>query len=164
MMLRWTAVILVAAVTFALLYGADYAFGRSFTLKPLREALLSHPSVKAIEIIKAKKPVVIQTELHDGVDLKRSVEELEEIVGEFVGDKGSVVVKENDSPELLKAYDKVHLAVIEAIRTGKFTLLEDNIQKLLTDSEIKVSVQVTLHRMYISVSGSSGTLYKIIDY
>lgn len=117
------------------------------------------PGVRAVEIAPAAggmKDVVI--ELEDDVRLEEVYEEVERRAEERLGTSfGRLVLRDRRTPELLDGFYRIHFALQEAIVTGRFSHMAQEVDEALEEAGFeKYRIFVGDRHVFVQIHAPTG--------
>jgi len=163
---QWVQYFIVLVVTIGVLFCGQLIWHKYAVAKPLDKELLQIKGVESVQWEDNRKDgdgVVITVALGPVVDLENTYGEIGDTVKRIMGHRAvKIVLREHRTPELENVYYKIHYQVQEAISTGKFVAMADNIQAQAKASQVDAKVYVDARYVYIELDKGVGRLYSVV--
>lgn len=153
--------------SFVLLLGlsAQYFHQQTQVLAPLTRELQNLAGVESVHVFSGgvinRARTKIELDLKVDVPLGTSLSQAYQVL-DYLGGSYLVELKEQTTPELLKAYEKIQIMVEEAVMSGGFALLEQRVEAFALEQEIAWELGVDRNFVYLRLQGYGGSLVRAI--
>lgn len=157
--------VLAAGLTLVLLLAASYAWSRFSVENPLDQTLRAHQCVEGVRMESKEGVSVVTVALGEVDDLHETFEQVEAIVSSRMP-PGSyrLEIEDTRTPELADLYHTVHFDIAEAIATGAFTRMSQNVEaKIASAGPERSRIWVSPGRIYLQIHHGDSYLYEVIE-
>ncbi|MGI5882757.1 MAG: hypothetical protein ACOX7L_06775 [Dethiobacteria bacterium] len=163
---RWPIMVLVMLLTFGIVLGFNF-WHQQRVKAPLVEKLQQLEGVRGIEVSTLEKSKKLRFVVALGVtnnmpDTYRKMDEL--LLSACNEDGYQLILSDKKSPYLEQVYDKIQFALMEGERTGNYTVMKEEIDRLIEQekTELDYRLWVDQERIYLFISSGPHYLYKVI--
>ena len=154
-------VILIVVIGF---FAGKYLFNVYGVKQPLTTELNTINGVEKVELIENNDQTDIKVYLESKVDFQKTFMQISQISGKELGvEKGNIIVGSNNNTYLDQMFYKIHLAIYEGISTNRFTVMKNNIEKSLSNSDIDYKLWVNNENVLLRLDGKGESLYRILS-
>lgn len=162
---RWPVVLLSAAVTLLLLFGAQLLYARQTFAQPLNAALRSTPGVMGQPVV-ASDGLGLAVHVRLGLvpDLETTYLQLLHAADHAAGGRQVILtVKDNASQQLIDDYIALTTILDQGRATGQYVAMRDQFQAAATRMHL-TSADLTLdgQQMYVELVSGKNYLYRIL--
>ncbi len=158
-------VVIVAVVLLAALM-LGFNLYMKYTDSGLEKNIKDIDGVKSVKIIKDKVSQKIYVGIEKDTDLKNLYLEMEKEINKQSPQSVIIIqdVKGKSYTKLENAYDGISYYLYESMIKGDFPEMISSIQDKLKSSGINYTIKVDEKNIYVTMSYSDSTLYKVINY
>lgn len=162
--LRWPVMVATAAVTLAALFGGGYLV-KSKTVDVPLDALLNGSSVvESHTVDQGAEKREIKVKLKETADLQRDYQTLDDEIKKLMqGAPYTIKVEDRRNPDLEKLNHRLNLFVQEALATGHFAEMADQIDREAAKAGATARFTVDENRVYLQLKGADGYLYSVVE-
>lgn len=168
--LRIHIILLTFLIVLGGFLGAEYVRYESRLRPPLEQVLLSIPGVEAVEVepgtgLRALAPIHVTVYLHKDADLERTWAQVQKTVGDMLGRRrGAVMLEDARDQELDDAWREMRFAVEEALATGSFRQMVQDIHQVAAARGLdRPRVSMDGKFIYVTVSRGDAYLHRVIS-
>ncbi|HBS59889.1 MAG TPA: hypothetical protein DEA44_11545 [Firmicutes bacterium] len=162
----WLAGGLAVCFTVALLFGGQLLWQKLAVAQPLDKAFLNISGVTKTTWDnqgKSGEPVKIYVTLQNVANLAKTHDELNNQAKKVLGKKPfKIVLQDNRSAELEQFNYEVQYMVQEAIVTGRFSVMEENLAAKARARNIDLQIYVDGESVYLQTAKDTAQMYVII--
>ncbi|GAB6098681.1 hypothetical protein JCM16358_05600 [Halanaerocella petrolearia] len=157
------ALVLVLSLVF--FFGGSYLFDSYKINRALQEDLVAIDGVEGVTINKLDSEYKLTINLADVSNLQQVFLKIDERVKKSLTEEEyRLKFSSQGSSEFEKLYNKVNLALYEAIKTGEFVQLEDRLVDYKEGYNLKqAQVQIDTDHIYLSLAKGDQEIYKVIN-
>jgi len=162
--IRIAVVILSSVVVFGVLYAGNIWLTRRTVMQPLERSLREIAGVTDVKIAETSTEVSVNVKMGAMPDLRTAYLEIDKHVKDLASRKQiDLHIEDRRSPALEDAYYNIHFDVQQAIATGGFAQMADNVGKKMKALGIeKYRVFVDSDDVYVQMQQGSDYLYEVV--
>ena len=161
----WLSGAIALAATLFILFGGQAIYQNFAVAKPLDKAFADIEGVKAVAWEKAKddKAITLRVSLAGTPNLQLTYTTIEDKARAILG-KGelNIVISDSRTEELEQAYHEMHLYIQEAVATGRFSQMADQVKEKAAKAGVDSRVYVDSQNIYLQLAKDSAELYTVI--
>ena len=160
---KWVISLLSGVITLAVLFAGQTMWLKYAVATPMDKFLNSVDGVDSVKISERSTPLIIDVTLKDVKDLSKTYDSLLGKINETAGAKKyKLALHDSRSGELENFYGSIHYAVQEAIVTGHFNAMAEQITAKAEDQRIKSEVWVNAKNIYIQLEKNGAQMYEVV--
>lgn len=156
-------IVIVVICALVLMFMAKFAFEHYKIEKPLEDMLGADEKINTYKIEEKEGQKIIYIELKNIENLKTYHEDLIDRIDNIVKDEYTVKLI-NPRNSMQNYYYKMQFALYEAIETGNYTEMMDEIEKIADYYELDdCKVFISSQHIYLQFSKGDKSFYKVFD-
>ena len=159
--IRWPVVIVTFALCLSVFWGIHHLRQKQFIEEPLLQALEGLEEVEGVELRSKSGSLEIRIRaprLEDFPDFHQRLEGI--VTGLYRGDY-ILILEDAPDPEIRAAYQKVHLALFEAMAQGNYVSMGDYVARVGAEHGLDTCrVAVTEGHIYLEMKNGEAYLYR----
>lgn len=163
---NWLVGCVAVFVTLVILFGGQLLWEKFAVAKPLDKAFLNIDGVADAawdDQSKNGEPIKIYITLQNIDNLARTYEELSSGAKKVLGNKPfKILIRDSRTSELEHFYYQVHYLVQEAIFTGNFSSMAEQIAAKAKEENIDMRIYVDAGNVYMQIKREAAQMYVII--
>lgn len=160
---KWLISLLAGVVTLAILFGGQTLWLKYAVAKPLDKFFYSIDGVENVQISDTSAQLSIDVTLKDVKELPKTYDSLSQGIRNVVGNKNyKLVVHDSRNSELEGFYQAIHYYVQEAIATGRYSTMVEQIKGKADSQGIKANVWVDAKNVYLQLEKNGVQMYEIV--
>lgn len=158
--------LLTFLVVFAVGLGVRYLHQQNQVINPLTEQLQTIPGVLHVDLEKGScrggSKMLVTLEIEPDASLAIV---FERVYQTLLSTGGDYAIRMTDTPNatILSLYQRIQIALEEAIMTGEFTALEARVQELADTAGIPWQLGLDRKFVYLSLNQGENTLRRVIS-
>lgn len=151
-------------ISLVLLFSAQQLYNRYVALNPLNKAFLQKEYVEQFSIKKESGTINIEICLKDIENFAEVYHDIQETASDILNGKPFTVKITNRPSERLEDIyiNEVQFVIFEGIKTGNFTEMREELDKLETEYKTDIRVFIDDENLYLQMKSDEGLLFKII--
>ncbi|HBN96430.1 MAG TPA: hypothetical protein DDZ66_09010 [Firmicutes bacterium] len=158
--------LLVFVVVFIVGLGVQYLHQQTQVIHPLREQLQDIPGVLSIEL--EEGPSRRGSRMLVSLDIEQDASlaiVFERVYQTLISTGGDYAIRVQDAPNsaILSLFQRIQIALEEAIMTGEFTALEARVQELADTAGVAWQLGLDREFVYLSLTEGENTLRRVIS-
>lgn len=163
---NWLLGCMAVVVTMVILFGGQLLWEKFAVAKPLDKAFLNiNGVVDAAWEDQSKKgePIKIYVTLQNIDNLAQTYEELSDGAKKVLGKKPfKLLIRDSRSPELEQFHYKLHYIVQEAIFTGDFSSMAEQLAVKAKEENIDMRIYVDASHVYLQTAKDAAQMYILV--
>lgn len=161
---RLFMIIIISAATFALLMTGTLAYNRLALTKPLEDKVTKISSIGSFSYQKLNTDEKIRVKFTEPTKLRSSFYQLLAQIEKKATAQGNMTIEvNNDVNEQLEQFFKdARLPIHEAISTGEYTALPDQLDSLVVGSQVEYFLEADGDFIFLSAICDTNTAYLVI--
>jgi len=161
---RWPVLMVSFGLTLGLLFGASLLIKTHTVDSPIEALLRASPVVANETLTHQGDRIAITVTLKNTDDLQRDYTALSDAVRKVAGDTPfTMKVADGRTPELEALDRRLNLYVQEALSTGHFAQMADQVTAEAAKAGAQASFTVDTNRLYLSIKSGGAYLYDVVD-
>lgn len=163
---RFQVALLVFLILSATGLGVKYLHQKTQVLEPLVEQLQAIPGIAHVQpeqsVLDRTSSVLVTLEIQQNAPLGVV---FPQVYQTLLAQGGNYAVRVKDAPnqDLLELFQRVQIALEEAVMTGEFTALESRVQSLAEVADVSWELGLDRDFIYLSLAQGASTLRRIIS-
>jgi len=162
----WRAGCLAVCFTLAVLFGGQLLWQKFIVAQPLDKAFLNINGVAETTLDNQGKngePVKIHVTLQNADNLAKTYDELNNQAKTVLGKKPfKIVIHDSRSAELEQFNYEIQYMVQEAIVTGHFSAMEENLAAKARENNLHLQIYVDGDNVYLQTAKETAQMYVIV--
>lgn len=164
--LRFPLIVIVFVVVVTVGVGARSLYDEWRVVDPLASIASELDGVRSVEVLPAQGRVRdVVVELDGDVRLEEAYEAIERRASQRLGSSfGRLVLKDRRTPKLTEGFYRIHFALREAIATGRFSEMAEEVEAKLREAGLEeYRIFVGDRHIFVQMyDGSGGYLYEAL--
>lgn len=161
---RWPAVVATMAVTLAVLFGAGFVLKSQTIEEPLKKVYADSPAVVSFTVDHQGDRYVIKTMLKDVPDLAQAYATLDQDTAKVMkGVPYTIQVEDRRNDKLAQNFRRVNLYVQEALATGRFATMSDQVEAEAAKDGLTARLSVDNDHVYVEMHDKDAYLYNVVS-
>jgi len=157
-------VLLALLVTLGLLVGGQKIYHARMIEKPVVTKLLALNYIDEAVLINTKGMNTIKVHIKQPGNLKQEYNEIDQVMaGKFAKWNYEIDISDQREPFLQNQFDKLELALYEAIAQNQYLELEQRFTEAAGKENFNYQLQIDQQRLYVQIRQGDKFLYEIID-
>lgn len=162
--LRWPVIVTTAGVALGLLFGSGWLLQSQTVENPVRAALSANANVASFRLEKRAEGREVVLFLKETDHLDRTYAELSaELARSLKGTPFHIRLEDRRTPELEEVDSRLSLYLHEAMATGRFAEVADQIQAEAAGHGIRARMGVDADHVYLQLHKDGAYLYTVLD-
>ncbi|MGB3972854.1 MAG: hypothetical protein WBL58_01645 [Peptococcia bacterium] len=155
---------LISLATFALLVAGTYAYNRIALTKPLEDKVTKIPAIGAFSYEKLNSAEKIVVEFTEPDKLRTSFYQLLNEIQEQTVASGDLIIEINniENNSLASFFKEARLPIHEAISTGEFVALPQQLDKMVSERQVQYNLEVDSDFIFLSAIDGPNSAYLVI--
>lgn len=159
--MKWPVVIITCILCVSLFWGVYYLRQKQFIEEPLSQALQELDEVEGVTLVAKEGNIEIYLEVQKLADLARFYETLEKTIASLYKGEYSLIIMDEPDAAIDAAYQKIHLALYEAMAMGNYVSMGNYIDEVQAQFDLEeCRVMVTDDFVYLELENGDAYLYR----
>ncbi len=159
--IKWPVVIITFIVAFGVFWGVHYLRQKQFVEEPLTQALESMEEVEKVQLSVKGGSMDIRLTVSKLADFPHFYETVEKAVSEIHKGDYDLIIEDAPDSAINAAYQKIHLALFEAIVQGNYVAMGEYIENVKDNHGLEAyRVVVTEDHVYLELENEGAFLYR----
>ena len=160
---KWSISLLAGLITLAVLFAGQTMWLKYAVANPMDKSLHSIDGVDRVTLSEHSTQLMIDVTLKDVKDLSKTYDCLLGKINDTAGTKKyQLTFHDSRSSELEDFYNSIQYAVQEAIATGHFTAMVEQITAKADDEKIKAKVWINGKNIYMQLEKNGAQMYEVV--
>lgn len=160
--IRFMTVLTVLVVTLCILLGGQHLYESYYVNNNLRDEIGQIVKVEEIRIEKQEDPPTVYLRAPEIENLRKDYLNIEKTVDRRLGADYRIVLLDDRTPELESLYEKCSFIIQEAIATGSYQDMEQQIGKMAKENGVHYRLFIDSSAIYLELRDERGYLYEVI--
>lgn len=159
--IKWPVVIITCILCVSLFLGVYYWRQKQYVEEPLSQALQGMEEVEGVYLTAKGGTIEIRVEVRKLADLSHFYETVEKTIAELYKGEYSLIIEDAPDDAIDAAYQKIHLALYEAMAMGNYVSMGKYIEEVQTAYGLdECRVMVTDEFVYLELENDDAYLYR----
>lgn len=161
---KWSISLLAGLITLAALFAGQTMWLKYAVANPMDKSLHAVDGVDHVRLSEHSTQFVIDVTLKDVKDLSKTYDGLLGKIQDTAGTKKyQLIFHDSRTSEMEDFYNSIQYAIQEAIATGHFTAMVEQITAKADDEQIRAKVWINGKNIYIQLEKNGAQMYEVIS-
>lgn len=156
-------IFLACILSVGLFFAGQFAYQEFFLEKPLREKLQAEQGVQGVRMGRTGDVEQVIVELGPVENLEKTYLNVNRVLHRFYR-QGAVqlIIRDQRSPALEQAWEKIQFAIYEAAVRGNFTAMAKEVEREANERGVRLKLDMDRNYIYVALYQGFNYLYEIV--
>lgn len=160
--LKIPVVVLSLIISLGLLLGGQYFYEHYYLWNEFNGKIAQVLPGAKVSIDRNEDPPVVYIKSSGITDLQTSYRQIDKVVKSRLGTQYRLVLQDQRTPQLQKAYESSQFAIQEALVTGGFEKMRQQVNQVAEHFQIEARITIDPSNIYLQMKDRHGYLYEVI--